>query len=200
MGLLDSFDIFELLGFGEATGLELLFAASALVGGILFLLWFVLMMVGGFAADILEGLLGMDGLGDLGADASFKALTFQGLMAFLMFFGLAGLYTLKSTETQTLAIAIGGAAGFASMYGTGKLFHLFVGLQSDGTVEISEAIGATGTVYLRIPENGAGQVQVSFGGSMRTMKARAHDGTGIDGGAVIEVLEVMGDVLVVKRK
>ena len=200
MGLLDSFDIFELLGFGEATGLELLFAASALVGGILFLLWFVLMMVGGFAADIFEGLLGMDGLGDLGADASFKALTFQGLMAFLMFFGLAGLYTLKSTETQTLAIAIGGTAGFASMYGTGKLFHLFVGLQSDGTVEISEALGATGTVYLRIPENGAGQVQVNFGGSMRTMKARAHDGTGIDGGAVIEVLEIMGDVLVVKRK
>ena len=36
MGLLDSFDIFEFLGFGEATGLELLFAASALVGGILF--------------------------------------------------------------------------------------------------------------------------------------------------------------------
>ena len=46
MGLLDSFDVFELLGFGEATGLELLFAASALVGGILFLLWFALMMIG----------------------------------------------------------------------------------------------------------------------------------------------------------
>jgi hypothetical protein len=55
-------------------------------------------------------------------------------------------------------------------------------------------------VYLRIPENRAGQVQVSFGGSMRTMKARAHDGTGIDGGAVIEVIETMDDVLVVKRK
>ena len=200
MGLLDSFDIFELLGFGEATGLELLFAASALVGGILFLLWFVLMMIGGFAADIFEGLLGMDGVGDLGADASFKALTFQGLMAFLMFFGLAGLYTLKSTETQTLAIAVGGIAGFASMYGTGKLFHLFVGLQSDGTVEISESLGATGTVYLRIPENGAGQVQVNFGGSMRTMKARTHDGAGIDGGEVIEVLDTMGEILVVKRK
>jgi len=102
MGLLDSFDIFELLGFGEATGLELLFAASALVGGILFLLWFALMMIGGVAADIFEGLLGMEGVGDLGADASFKALTFQGLMAFMMFFGLAGLYTLKSTETSTI--------------------------------------------------------------------------------------------------
>nr|AIE97137.1 hypothetical protein [uncultured marine group II/III euryarchaeote AD1000_92_A11]AIF01211.1 hypothetical protein [uncultured marine group II/III euryarchaeote KM3_143_C03] len=200
MGLLDSFDIFELLGFGEATGLELLFAASALVGGILFLLWFALMMIGGVAADIFEGLLGMEGVGDLGADASFKALTFQGLMAFLMFFGLAGLYTLKATDTSTLAIGIGGAAGFASMYGTGKLFQLFITLQSDGTVAISESIGATGSVYLRIPHNGAGQVQVNFGGSMRTMNAKSHDDAEIGSGEFIEVVDTMGEILVVKRK
>jgi len=200
MGLLDSFDIFELLGFGEATGLELLFAASALVGGILFLLWFALMMIGGVAADIFEGLLGMEGVGDLGADASFKALTFQGLMAFLMFFGLAGLYTLKATDTSTLAIGIGGAAGFASMYGTGKLFQLFITLQSDGTVAISESVGATGSVYLRIPHNGAGQVQVNFGGSMRTMNAKSHDNAEIGSGEFIEVVDTMGEILVVKRK
>ena len=200
MGLLDSFDIFELLGFGEATGLELLFAASALVGGILFLLWFALMMIRGVAAAIFEELLGMEGVGDLGADASFKALTFQGLMAFLMFFGLAGLYTLKATDTSTLAIGIGGAAGFASMYGTGKLFQLFITLQSDGTVAISESIGATGSVYLRIPHNGAGQVQVNFGGSMRTMNAKSHDDAEIGSGEFIEVVDTMGEILVVKRK
>ena len=200
MSILDDFDIFELLGFGDATGLEMLFAASALVGGILFLLWFALMMIGGVADDIFEGLLGMQGVGDLGADASFKALTFQGLMAFLMFFGLAGLYTLKSTETSTLAIAIGGIAGFASMYGPGKLFQLFITLQSDGTVEISESVGATGTVYLRIPHEGAGQVQVNFGGSLRTMNAKSHDDAEIGNGEFIEVVDTMGDVLIVKRK
>ena len=200
MSILDDFDIFELLGFGDATGLELLFAASALVGGILFLLWFALMMIGGVAADIFEGLLGMEGVGDLGADASFKALTFQGLMAFLMFFGLAGLYTVKSTETSTLAIGIGGIAGFASMYGTGMLFQLFITLQSDGTVEISEAVGATGSVYLRIPHDGAGQVQVNFGGSLRTMNAKSHDDAEIGNGEFIEVVDTMGDVLIVKRK
>ena len=200
MSILDDFDIFELLGFGESTGLELLFAASALVGGILFLLWFALMMIGGVAADIFEGLLGMEGVGDLGADASFKALTFQGLMAFLMFFGLAGLYTLNSTETSTLAIGVGGIAGFASMYGTGKLFQLFITLQSDGSVGISDAIGSTGSVYLRIPHGGAGQVQVNFGGSLRTMDAKSHDDAEIGNGEFIEVVDILGDVLVVKRK
>ena len=200
MGLLDSLDIFELLGFGDATGLEMIFAASALVGGILFLIWCALMMIGGVTADIFEGLLGMEGVGDLGADASFKALTFQGLMAFLMFFGLAGLYTLKSTETSTIAIAVGGGAGFASMYFTGKLFQLFITLQSDGTVEISESVGSTGTVYLKIPDNGAGKVQVNFGGSMRTMNAKSHDNAEIDSGEFIEVVDTMGEILIVKRK
>jgi len=200
MGLFDSLDIFELLGFGDAGNLEMMFAASALVGGILFLLWFALMMIGGVTADIFEGLLGMEGIGDLGADASFKALTFQGLMAFLMFFGLAGLYTIKSDGTDTLAIAIGGIAGFASMYGTGKLFQLFITLQSDGTVEISESVGSTGTVYLKIPDNGAGKVQVNFGGSMRTMNAKSHDNAEIDSGEFIEVVDTMGEILIVKRK
>ena len=200
MSILDDFDIFELLGFGEATGLELIFAASALVGGVLFLFWFALMMIGGVAADVFEGLLGLEGVGDLGADASFKALTFQGLMAFLMFFGLAGLYTMKATDTSTIAIGVGGAAGFASMWGTGKLFQLFITLQSDGTVEISEAVGANGTVYLRIPHDGAGQVQVNFGGSLRTMNAKSHDDAEIGNGEFIEVVDIMGDVLIVKRK
>ena len=200
MSILADFDIFELLGFGEATGLELIFAASALVGGVLFLLWFALMMIGGVAADVFEGLLGLEGVGDLGADASFKALTFQGLMAFLMFFGLAGLYTMKATDTSTIAIGVGGAAGFASMWGTGKLFQLFITLQSDGTVEISEAVGANGTVYLRIPHDGAGQVQVNFGGSLRTMNAKSHDDAEIGNGEFIEVVDIMGDVLIVKRK
>ena len=200
MSILDDFDIFELLGFGDATGLELLFAASALVGGILFLLWFALMMIGGVAADIFEGLLGMEGVGDLGADASFKALTFQGLMAFLMFFGLAGLYTLKSTETSTLAIGVGGIGGFASMYGTGNQFQLIITLPSDGRLGISDAIGSTGSVYLRIPHEGAGQGQVNFGGSLRTMDAKSHDDAEIGNGEFIEVVDILGDVLVVKRK
>ena len=132
--------------------------------------------------------------------ASFNALPFQCIMLFLMFFCLVGFYAVESTETSTIAIAVGVVAGFASMYGTGKLFQLFITLQSDGTVAISESIGATGSVYLRIPHNGAGQVQVNFGGSMRTMNAKSHDDAEIGSGEFIEVVDTMGEILVVKRK
>tara|TARA_B100001094_G_C18140811_1_gene777767 strand:- start:774 stop:1364 length:591 start_codon:yes stop_codon:yes gene_type:complete len=191
-------NLFELVGLGDATGVELLFAASALVGGVLFVLYFFLLMIGGIATDVFDGLFGIDV--DLGADASFKALTFQGIMAFMMFFGLAGLYVLKSDGGPTLSVLAGSIAGGASMYSTGKLFELFVTLQQDGTTELSEAIGSKGQTYLRIPDDGGvGQVTVEVNGAQRTYNAKSEDDTGIGTGDFIEVVDVIGEVLVVKR-
>ena len=197
MGLLDSIDIFDWLGLGSATGLELLFAGSAVVGGILFVLYFFLLMIGGIATDVFDGLFGIDV--DLGADASFKALTFQGIMAFMMFFGLAGLYTLKSDGSASIAVVAGALAGGGSMYATGRLFSLFVTLQQDGTIELSEAIGSKGQAYLRISEGGVGQVTVEVNGAQRTYNAKSQDGTRIATGDFIEVVDVIGEVLVVKK-
>ena len=191
------FSLFELVGLGDVTGIDMLFAASALVGGILFVLYFFLLMIGGIATDIFDGLFGIDV--DMGADASFKALTFQGIMAFLMFFGLAGLSVTKSGGGPSPAILAGAIAGGASMYFTGKLFELFVNLQQDGTVELSEAIGAKGQVYLRITDEGVGQVTVEVNEAQRTFNAKSEDGTGIATGDFIEVVDTIGEVLVVKR-
>ncbi len=191
------FSLFELVGLGDVTGIDMLFAASALVGGILFVLYFFLLMIGGIATDIFDGLFGIDV--DMGADASFKALTFQGIMAFLMFFGLAGLYVTKSGGGPSPAILAGAIAGGASMYFTGKLFELFVNLQQDGTVELSEAIGAKGQVYLRIADEGVGQVTVEVNEAQRTFNAKSEDGAGIATGDFIEVVDTIGEVLVVKR-
>ncbi len=191
------FSLFELVGLGDVSGIDMLFASSALVGGILFVLYFFLLMIGGIATDIFDGLFGIDV--DMGADASFKALTFQGIMAFLMFFGLAGLYVTKSGGGPSPAILAGAIAGGASMYFTGKLFELFVNLQQDGTVELSEAIGAKGQVYLRISDEGVGQVTVEVNEAQRTFNAKSEDGAGIATGDFIEVVDTIGEVLVVKR-
>ena len=54
------FSLFDLVGLGDVTGIDMLFAASALVGGILFTLYFFLLMIGGIATDIFDGLFGID--------------------------------------------------------------------------------------------------------------------------------------------
>ena len=57
---LDDFNLVELV-FGESgSTLELIFAASALIGGVLFLFWFLLMLVGGVGEGLFEGLFGIE--------------------------------------------------------------------------------------------------------------------------------------------
>ena len=200
MASLADFDLLSFVGYDGGGGLELIFASSAVLGGVLFLLWFALMMIGGIAADLFDGIFGTD-FDAMGADASFKALTFQGIMAFMMFFGLGGLYVLEGDSDQTsLAIVVGSVTGFESMYGTGKLFQLFVSLQSDGTIDMDDSIGSVGTIYLRIPEGGVGQIQVESGNAMRTYNAKSEDGQGMATGDFAEVIDVISSTLIVRRK
>lgn len=200
MASLADFDLLSFVGYDGGGGLQLIFASSAVLGGVLFLLWFALMMIGGIAADLFDGIFGTD-FDAMGADASFKALTFQGIMAFMMFFGLGGLYVLEGDSDQTsLAIVVGSVTGFASMYGTGKLFQLFVSLQSDGTIDMDDSIGSVGTIYLRIPEGGVGQIQVESGNAMRTYNAKSEDGQGMATGDFAEVIDVISSTLIVRRK
>ena len=103
-------DLFEWVGLGDVTGLDLLFASAALVGGLLFIAWFFLLMIGGLAGGLLDG-VGVDV--DMGADLSFKAFTFQGIVAFVLMFGLVGLALSRSDMHQMVALLAGTAAGGA---------------------------------------------------------------------------------------
>ena len=71
-------------------------------------------------------------------------------------------------------------------------------LESEGTMKIDRAIGARGTVYLRIPPTGTGQVQVTFQGSERTLDAISNGELEIATGTYISVVDTMGSVLVVE--
>ena len=52
---------------------------------------------------------------------------------------------------------------------------------------------------MRIPHDGVGQVSVEVNGTLRTYNAKSHDDTEIATDDFIEVVEIMGEVLVVKR-
>ena len=168
-----AWNLFELVGLGDVSGLDLLFASAALVGGLLFLAWFFLLMIGGVAGGLLDGALGLDV--DMGADLSFKAFTFQGIIAFVMMFGLIGLAFSRSDMNDMVALLAGTVAGGGSMWSMGKLFQVFHNIQTSGTMNINNAIGQTGTVYMRIKPGEVGQIQVNIQGAMRTLDASAED-------------------------
>jgi hypothetical protein len=188
-------DLFEWVGLGDVTGLDLLFASAALVGGLLFIAWFFLLMIGGLAGGLLDG-VGVDV--DMGADLSFKAFTFQGIVAFVLMFGLVGLALSRSDMHQMVALLAGTAAGGASMWTMGKMFQVFYSVQSSGNMNIDNAVGMNGTVYMRIKPGEVGQIQVEVQGAMRTLDAVAKDPEAyFKSGETVTVKEIIAGRMVV---
>ena len=189
----------NILGFeAMPTGLEMVFGFCALIGSLLFLLYFGLVLIGGVFEGVVEGIFDIDV--DMGSDFSFKAITFQGVVAFVMMFGLVGLAVMQSTTNETIAVFGGAAAGIMSMFAINKLFHMFYGLESDGTVQHNQAIGAKGLVTTRIRKGSPGEVQVTYQHALRTEAAVCEDeNMELGTGTMIEVVDVIGTRLIVKK-
>lgn len=150
--------------------IEIIYWASAIIGGTLFILRAGMLLIGGGLGDgSLDGGLDADGSGDMGAhatgehagaDVTFKLMSLQGLTSFFMMFGLVGLALLKSGVPIILTVFGGTVAGLITVGITGVLFSQMKRLQTEGTIDINNTIGTEGSVYLTIPKNGTGQVQL----------------------------------------
>lgn len=176
----------------ETAGLELVFVLCALIGGGLFLLWFMMTMFLGGLGDIAEGVFDFE-IGD--SDMSFKALTLQGILAFVMMFGLTGHAAINAGSSHQMSMLAGFIAGLFSLWVVGKLFEGFQKLEMSGNVDAENAIGASGSVYLKIPAEGEGKVEVNFQGKRHVRDAVSKGGEEIPTGALIEVVGLVGDRL-----
>lgn len=181
------------------------FLGTAIVGGTLFAARMVMTLLGVGGDD------GGDG-GDSGdldhdtntseqTDLSFKLMSFQAFMAFLMMFGLAGLAMSQGSKFAALiSLTVAMAAGLSSVWVLRWLFSFFSKMQSSGTLDIKQAIGRRGRVYLTVPARGPGKVEIVTQGRMMVMNAVSAEGTAIPTDEEVEVVEVRpGDLLVVRR-
>lgn len=195
--------------------LEAVYWAAAILGGVLFVVRLLLMLIGGFAdfgGDVGDA-AGID-LGDPGGVdpgsidvghpgdtvASFNLFSFQGIAAFFMMFGLSGLTLLSTGIHQVLVILGSLSIGVFAMWVISQLYRQAYRLQSDGTVDIRNAVGQTGRVYLRIPSEGTGQVQVAVQERMREFDAVSADQSPIASGEFIVVEAILDQRTLVVRK
>ena len=193
-----------------------LFLACALFGGTLLICQTVLTLIGmsgdhdfshdGGGHDVGHDLGGHDASSDAdgtGHDAAssthhdatwfFGIVTFRTVVAALTFFGLAGMAAHSSDLSPVPSLAIGVMAGFAAMYGVHWMMRQISRLKADGSVRIDNAVGMTGTVYLRIPGHlgGAGKIQLNL--QNRTVELSAWtDRSEIPTGATVLVTRVVG--------
>ena len=194
----------------ELSGLELLFVLCAAFGTILFVVRLVLMFIGGGhegGGDVdAGGLDGADGHDfshhDFSeSDLSFKVLSLQGITAFFMMFGLVGWALVRQGNVPAILSIVGGMlAGFSTVWIMKKIFQLAGSLQSSGTLDLQNAIGQEGLVYLTIHPGQIGKVQVVVQGRLSVLNAIAEDKTEeIKTGQRVWVVRVSADTLVVEK-
>ncbi|RLD09162.1 MAG: hypothetical protein DRI44_09105 [Chlamydiae bacterium] len=201
--------------FESLNGIEKIFLICAVIGSTLFLIRTVLFFIGGDAdSDVdgdFDGEVDVDIDGDIDVDASdighidsmasFHIFSLHGITGFFMMFGLVGL-AMSRQSNLTPAIAVGGGliAGVFTMWLVAKIFMGMKKLQSDGTLNIKNAIGADGTVYLNIPADGTGKVQVVVQESLKIFNAVSANKEKIKTGENVKVINVIsGNVLVVRK-
>lgn len=175
--------------------IEVIYWASAIVGGTLLLLRMLLLAFGGgdFGEDV-------DGDVSLDEDVGFKFMSLQGLTSFFMMFGLVGLTMLKADLPVLLTVIGGVAAGAVTVGVIGLIFSQMKRLQTEGTINIRNTIGNEGSVYLTIPKNGTGQVQVIVQGSLKIFDASSKSKTAIATGEKVRVVDVSGgNTLIVEK-
>ncbi len=124
-------------------------------------------------------------------DAGLKLLTIQGITAFAMMFGLTGFAFSRSTFLGSIMTAVVGiVVGLFAMWLVAKGFALMRSLQSTGTMRLSDAIGEEGTVYLTIPAEGIGKVQITISGRLMVMDAVSQEEVLLKTGARVCVSEI----------
>jgi hypothetical protein len=141
----------------------------------------------GHDADGHEGHDGGDGNWFLGL------LTFRAVSAAVAFFGLGGLTAAYYDLPTSAQLATATLAGFAALYLVATLMRSLYRLRADGTVRIKNAVGQTGTVYLRVPAQKAGPGKVTLNLQNRTVELEAFTAAGeLPTGTPVRVVAVLG--------
>ncbi len=145
---------------------------------------------------------GIDGDGDI-LDGGLRVFTLRGLIAFFSVMGWVGTICCGSELNIALSILISVASGVLAMIVIALLMKWLFSLQYDGTENIRDALGVSGTVYMRIPpsRSGKGKVNAIVQGKLCERDAVTDEETTINYGEEITVVGISGEeTLIVRRK
>ena len=127
----------------------------------------------------------------------FKLISFRTMVAGIAFFGLAGWGTLISTESHLYAIIVAILAAVAAILIVYFLYRSMDSLRYQGNVSGDKLVGATGSVYVRIPAQGKGVGKVLVSQQNRTMEYEALSvGKELTTGTQITVIKVVSPTVV----
>ncbi len=173
---------------------EKVFWAIALIFSVLFLMQFIISMIGvDFDGDA-DFEIGSELDANTDLDPGFSVFSVRGIIAFFTFFGWTGALVLKAGGSTWLAITLSFSAGLAAMLIVAYMMYQFYKMSESGTLNINKVVHKNGEVYIPIPayKNGPGKIHLKINGALKELDA-VTDGDAIPTGTPIKVLEVLND-------
>ena len=155
-----------------------------------------------------------DASGDIDADlsnhdisnpsdiADFRLLSVQSVIAFLTIFGWSGITALSNGMVEWAALLLAAALGFGAMFLVAKIIQWSSKLAQNGTFNVKNLLGESGTVYIPIPEKGkgVGKINISCGERFMEFDAVTEEQETLKTGAPVRVVDIIsGSTLVVEK-
>ena len=139
---------------------------------------------------------------DLAHDPGLRIFTIRGLVAFFSVFGWAGLALSRSGVPGGISTLIAFLLGLGAMVVLALMLRGALGLQSDGTMDLKNALGLCGTVYLTVPprRQGTGKITLVLQGQLGEFEALTDEPEPLKTGQSVQVIGLSGPIMVVCRK
>ena len=165
----------------------------------------IILLIIGFAA----GSFDVDGVdtdfdGDVSADdlsgSGVGWFTVKGLVAFFSIGSWTGFAMAVSGCHEALTICISILTGVIALVGVGLLYRAMNKLQSNGILNLKNAIGKEAEVYLTIPANnsGVGKDTLEIQDRLIEANARTNKECSIPTGSTVKVISVSNGELIVE--
>ena len=147
---------------------------------------------------------GDNAFGDGGNPADFtimSMLTLQGIATFMTVMGWSSIVAVGSGTPVLLSVLVGIVLGFLAMYAAARIMHTSRRLAENGTLDLRNAIGEVGRVYLPIPPKGkgAGKITLQVQGRYVECSAMSLGSKTLHTGEVVRVTDVRNDILTIEE-
>jgi len=179
--------------FSGLPGLEKAYVICALFGGGVLIIQLILSLIGGADADV-DIDVDMDLDIDHSSDFSFQWLSVQSLSGFFMMFGLIGMTVLhESSQGSFISLICATIAGFVTGWGVYKVFSAMKKMETSGNIDMKNAIGQKGRVYLTVKGDAVGRVEVVVQEKLTVYDAVSEAKEEIETGAQVKVVRLIND-------
>lgn len=136
-----------------------------------------------------------------GISMTLHLFTVRGVISFFMVFGWSGVILTSSGGLGSLAVFfISLGTGLIMLVLIALVYYMFDRLSQEGNVDIKQAIGKQGSVYIPVPKRneGIGKVQIILSESLKTLDAIAKSEP-ISTGSQVRVVGIINEMLEVEE-